>query len=668
MLEKDPKLRYQSASDLHVDLERLRRDWGHARSLATVRPTTSSVADAPSVGEAASDSGSSDTQIAVGLLRRHKLGAAGALLAVGAAAGLAIWFGGTLGPPALEQEDQLIVTDFVNTTGDEDFDGALKAALIVKLEESPYLNVVPETSVQETLGLMERPPDTRITPTLGREICQRQGVKAMMQGEIASLGSRYLVTLNAENCQTGESLARQQAQADTKEDVLDALDSAATRMRRSLGESLASIEASDTPLSRATTPSLEALRAYDSAQRSNLLQKYEEAISFGLRAIELDPNFASAHLSVSTNYGNLGETEAARKHAQSAFELRERASERERFDIVENYYWSVTMDIDKAIETLEMAVQSYPREGYWNNLAIDYRTVGRHEEALKACLESIRLERTALYLNNAATTYSILGKGPEGKALLEKAIAEGVETVNIHRTLYRIAFLEGDLDDMAEHAAWVEQHPGAIGMLRIRRQEAARLGKLGESRKIFEELVDTLRREGRTTAAAGELLYQAGIEATLGKRDSVSTYVRRAEDLGVAFDSRVDIALALAAAGEVAETEQVMAELEEEFPDATLLSGLHLPTARAMLALKQGELEAALEVLRPTRIRSYPGLEPFSILHPLSGLGLARAKALSGNETAARRHYQDFLALWKEADLDIPIFQEAKAEYERLSE
>ena len=389
-LEKDPKLRYQSAGDFRADLERLRRDAGQARSL---------VSNVPSGPRAATlDTASSDSQIAIGLVHRHKLVAAAGLVVVAVVVGLGIWFGGSLGTPALAQEDEMLVADFVNTTGDADFDGALKAALTVKLEESPYINVVPETAIQETLAFMERPPETRITPTLAREICQRQSVKAMMLGEISALGSRYLVTLNAENCQTGESLARQQAEANSKEEVLDALDTAAAGIRRSLGESLASIEATDTPLDQATTSSLEALRAFHSARSSNSAQKYSEAIAFGLRAIELDPNFASAHYVVSIGYGNQNEVEQSRQYARSAYELRDRASERERFGILENYYWSVTMELDKAIETLEMAVQSYPRGSYWNNLGVDYRQAGRHEEALRAFLEAQNRERRSASL------------------------------------------------------------------------------------------------------------------------------------------------------------------------------------------------------------------------------------------------------------------------------
>jgi serine/threonine protein kinase/tetratricopeptide (TPR) repeat protein len=694
-LEKDPKLRYQSASELRVDLERLRRDSG--RSVSVAAPSS-----APVIPETDSPVfGSSDTQIAFGLLRRHKILTSVLALSLVAVTMVAVWIVGSPETPTLDRRDEILVADFVNTTGDTDFDGALKTGLVVKLEESPYLNVVPETAVRQTLAFMERPAETRITPTVGREICQRRGVKAMLLGEIARLGSRYVVTLNTENCATGESLARQQAQSDSKEAVLDALDDVVTRIRRDLGESLASIEGTDTRLRQATTASLEALKAYHNAQEANSRQDYSEAVTFGLRAIELDPNFATAHYFVSINYGNLRELELARSYARKAFELRERASERERFNIDENYYFLVTGEVDKAIDTLEMAIKSYPRRGNWNNYGVDLMLIGRHEESLEAFLEAMRLSPIALYLNNAARAYRRLGRIPEAKALLEKAVSDGTESLPIHRELYTIAFLENDVAGMAREAEWVERHAEGIGMLGIRRQEAAFRGEIQECRRLLEELTSALRQQDRTESATIEISLQALFEAVLGHEEMAREYVRHTMELDPGEDARMVVALALAAMNDAAGAEPLLTSLDSELPRATFVQGLVIPIARARLAMGRGDAEAALAALRPaqryelswryglsavyTRGRALLALErgeeasvafekvlehreiqPYSILVPLARLGLARARAISGDQAAARKHYQDFLADWKDADPDLPILRQAKTEYEGL--
>ena len=699
-LEKDPKLRYHSADDMAVDLQRLRRDSAQSASVTSALPAKAPAASVDPEPAPLLDSDSSDTQMVFGLVKRHKWVAGAGVLALATLLVVAFWSGDSLSAPALTEEDEVLVTDFVNTTGEEIFDGALKAALTVKLEESPYINVVADTLIQETLRFMERPPETRVTPAIGRQICQRRNVKAMMTGEITRLGSRYLVTLNAENCLTGESLAREQGQADSQESVLDALDEAVAGIRSSLGESLASIERTSTPLRQATTSSLEALRALNDAGKSTGRQRDREAVSFSLRAIELDPSFASAHYLASINYGNLRELEAEEEYARSAFELRDRASELERLQIQENYYWSVTKELDRAIQTLEMAVQNYPREaGFWLNLGVDYETSGRHEDALQATLEAVRLRpASVISRNNLADTYQTLGRFAEARATLEQVLRDGSELTYVR--LYQLAFLEGDRAAMDAH---LQNLTGIEGHW-IRVEEARYFGRIGEARQNLEDLVLIAEGQQRLERAAEEISQQGRIEALVGNRDQGLAYVRRALEAGqagvIALHNAADT---FAVAGRIQEAEELAGEVSDRFPAASIWHSLRLPVIRANLELQRGNAESALQLLRPGRrfqlvieggasylytqgqvllaldrgqeaagefqkILEHPGIWPFAVESALAHLGLARAAVLTGDKGAARRHYQDFLALWKDADPDIPILLEAKTEYEAVRE
>ncbi len=702
-LEKNPKLRYQSAADLHAELERLRRNSDLSASLVAAQREPTSEAEPISGEEADSISDSSDTQIFIGLLRRHRLVAGVGLLLVVALISIGIWFFGPKTAPVLTEEDEILITDFVNTTGDEVFDGALKTALRVKLDESPYLNIVSDTQIQETLAYMERPPTTRITQAIGREICQRRNNKAVMIGEIAQLGGTYLITLNAENCQTGESVAREQTEASSKESVLGALDSAASSMRRKLGETLASIEKTNTPLEQATTSSLEALKLVNQAGEMNGLQRYSEAVAFARRAVELDPNFSNAHSSLATFHWNQRDYGRAREHAQRAFELRDRASEYERLDIEENYHTSVTEDLAKKIETLEMATRMYPNDGgFWNNLANAYAHSGQREKALQTQLVAVDLGRAPLVLNNLANRYQDMGHISEAKALLEGAISQGLEGEGMHQTLYRIAFLERDKAAMNHHASWLEKHPGGPGIFAIRIDEATFYGRFQEFRQLLEDWVGTLQQWGRGDAAATTLVYEAWVEALVGNRGQALRYVDQAMEMEQAsYMVRRIAAWSLAAAGDFERAKRFAEDVSQELPESTLWNRRGLPGVQAIIELGRGAPEDAFRLLRSVseldlmtppgaasvfmRGRTLLALErgeeasadfqmiiddpatgAISVHRPLSHLGLARAKVLMGNEAGARKSYEDFLGIWKNADPDIPILQEAKAEYEKL--
>ncbi len=702
-LEKDRTLRYQSAADLRADLQRLKRDTDSDKSAAVSAATPLATAAAPpSTAPVAAADSSSDTRIVVGVLKRHKAGVAVALTTVALLLAAAV-FWQFRSAQALTESDFILLTDFVNTTGDSDFDGSLKTALTVKLEESPYLNIVPESRVRETLRQMARPPGERVTPTIGREVCQRQDVKAMLAGEISQLGGTYLLTLTASNCATGEILAREQREANAKEEVLGALGRASSAMRGRLGESLASIEKLDTPLVDATTSSLGALKAYRLGVQRNQERRPTEAIPFLERAIELDPNFATAHKFLSIVYSNLGEQERAKTYGQLAYELRDRATEKERFGIEENYFWSVTGEVQKAADTLEMATQTYPRVAeYWNDLGIDYMVLGQLEKSLENHLEAVRVTPgSPLYLVNVIFRYRQLHRLAEARAIAQKMIAEGMDSADVHRHLYLISFLEGSTEAMERHAANVEEYSDPEGMTLIRARQAGYEGKLGRSLELFERVAVVLQGQGRDESARdtqGEAATIASFLGRTGVARRLALEIAASESAGVG--SRLRAAWALANTGNLERAEQIAQGVAEDFPKSDTLNRRSLAILRAAIELQRGNPGRAIELLQPCEpyelfgggqfcnllrgngyveldkgaqasaefqeILDHNSTAPFAIVQPLARLGLARAKALAGDDAGARRAYQDFLALWKDADPDIPILQEAQAEYAKL--
>ncbi len=682
-LEKEPEDRYQSAKEVEVDLRRLKRDTDSGRA---------AVAGAGGLRAATKK-------------RWKVLAPAAALVAVLAGAASFFYFQRA---QALTESDHILLADWVNHTGDPIFEGTLKTALAVKLEESPFLNIVSEQRVHETLELMDRTHEERITTTVGREICQRMNVKAMMTGEIAQLGSNYVVTLTAANCASGDTLAREQVQAGTKEDVLKALGHASSTMRRKLGESLASIEKLDTSLMRATTSSLEALKAFTLGREWTWKRQRKKAIPFYQRAIEFDPNFALAYRSLAVVYNNRRERNTARTHFTKAFELRERASEPERLKITAAYYARVTGEIERAIETLEVLRQTYPRDGRpWNNLGSFYEDTGQREKALENFREAVRRSPrpggSVLTLNNLARTYRALGRYAEARATLEQMVAKGMETASVHRSLYTIAFLEGDTAAMRRHAEWVENHRGAVGMDVIRANEAVYYGRIQERQRRRRARAENVRQQGRVELAANYVADMARDEARFGDHRRARKLAEEALALPAAGQvTRLYAAYSFALTGDLKRAEELAAGLEKEHPKNLLLNRRDIPNLRARIALERGQPEAALELLRPaapyeqtssglwavhTRAQAYlklgkgseaaaefqkildnRGITPNAFYHALAHLGLGRAKVLTGDEAAARKHYQDFLALWKDADPAIPILLEAKAEYAKLQE
>ncbi len=694
-IEKDRKLRYQSAADLRADLQRLKRDTDSGR-------TASVTAAAPSWQSSAATSAASAAAAPTTTLRgaRSRKG-----LWLGAAAGvLVIAIAGALfysrQASALTESDFILLTDFTNTTGDAVFDGTLKQALAVKLQESPFLNVVSDQRVQDTLRFMGRPVDERVTPTIGREICQRQSVKAMMTGEIASLGSSYVVSLNALNCATGDSLARVQAQADSKEEVLKALGRAATSIRSDLGETLATVEKFNAPIEEATTSSLEALKAYTLGDEHRERGRELESLPFFRRATELDPNFAMAYARLGAAHSNFGDRKQAAEYLLKAHDLRDRVSERERLYIQSHYYRNVTGEVEKAIETYELWKRTYPRDFTpRNNLAVSYSETGQFEKALAEAQEALRLRPDSAFpYNNVASVYMALNRFDEAKAIHEQALARNIDSIAVRETLFQVAYFRGDEAEMQRQLDALKGKPEEIVIGGFRGGILALAGRWREAKQSFVGSIDGVERLG-LKSIVGDMHAGIAIDSALfGVCSDVRTHAESARVKSRSANTALNSATALALCGDLSRAQALVDEVARENPTNTMMNRVHVPGVQAVIELKRGNFQKAVDLLEPglsfeaahppitfVRGQAYLGLRDgekaaaqfqrilnsrgtagMTTLYPLSRLGLARAKALAGDAAGARTVYQDFLAAWKDADPDLPVLKEAKAEYAKL--
>jgi eukaryotic-like serine/threonine-protein kinase len=711
-MEKDRTLRYQSAADLRADLARLRRASDSGRtaisqpaSAATTpsgRAAVATEAGPSPVSGPASGSGVTSGVAPAPATRagrwRRALVPAG--LAIALAGVIGVWQ--FRGAQALGEADLILLTDFVNTTGDPVFEGTLKRALAVRLEESPFLNVVPESRVQETLRFMNRPAEERITIALGREICQRQGVKAMMTGEIAAIGSTYVVGLGALACETGDTLAREQAEAESKETVLRALGQAADRMRRRLGESLATVQALSTPLDQATTRSLEALRAFSLGDEQRARGGEADTIPFYRRAIELDPEFALAHARLGVIYGNIMEGALASEHRRRAFELQDRVSERERLYITAHYYSRDGHDPERTRQTYEVWKQTYPRDATpRNNLAVQYSELGQHERALPEYLEALQLDPDhELYYSNAANTYRILERFDETEALLRRQLERFGPTVRYHLNAFKLAFLRRDASAMAEHVAALTGTPGEPILRRDQALAATIQGRLGEAREWNRQSVEMLDRRGQREGAATGIALEALWEADFGNHARARRRAADALDLAPGFIVQIIAGRALATAGAADQAAALADQLAPHVPPFGPPAFARV-NVLARIMLQRGDGPQAIDLLRPfagsdmvegpgpgsiytrgqaylaagdttravaefRRLTDHPGFDPLAWEHPLARLGLARAYARAGDTTAARRAYREVLEIWKDADEGVPVIERARQEYGRL--
>jgi eukaryotic-like serine/threonine-protein kinase len=681
-LEKDRKLRYQNAADIRTDLQRLKRDSDSGRAAVA----NAQVGPMPGV-------------------KSNRFQWATAIGATIVVVGVAVvgWLFYSHKAHALTEKDTIVLADFSNTTGDSVFDDTLRQGLSIQLEQSPFLSLVSDQRVQQTLRLMGKPPGARLTPEIAHELCQRTESAAVLDGSIARLGSQYVLGLKAVNCRTGDSLAQEQATADGKERVLKALGEAAAKLREKLGESLVTVQKLDTPIEQASTPSLEALQAYSLGK---LVEKgdYAAAVPLFQRAIRLDPNFAMAYASLGVDYSNLGETRLASENTEKAYELREGVSERERLTIESLYHHLVTGDLEKARQTYELWAQTYPRDGVPpNNLGEIFTYLGQYDKALAEYREAFRLDpKSGASYANLVAPYLCLNRLQEARATADEAQAKQLDSSDLHINLYLLAFLQKDPAGMAEQVAWSAGKPGVEDVLLGNEADTtAFYGQLRNARGFSDRAVASAERAGEKEAAAG---YGAGTalrEALFGDAAKARQSATAALGLSTGRDVQYRGALALAFAGDAARAQALADDLAKRFPEDTVVQFNYLPTIHAQLALDRNQASKAIETLRaatPYELGQGGGLYPVYVraeaylaahrgseaatefqkildqrgvvlngpIGALAHLGLARAHSMQGDIAKARAAYKDFFALWKDADPDIPILVAAKAEYAKL--
>jgi serine/threonine protein kinase len=715
-LEKDRNLRYQVAAEMRADLQRLKRDTESGRAFAASsgrepvaqQSGSQHTSPEPSLAsgsvDARSTSSTSTKALEVAIGRHRSLWK---IAIPGAAFVAALLIAGLFysrKSQKLTEKDTVLLSDFVNTTGDPVFDGTLKQALAVQLEQSPFLNIFPQERVRDTLRYMGRSSDERLTPDLAQQVCQRESIKAALNGSIATIGSQYVVGVDAINCQTGDTLAREQVEVNSKEQVLGAVGRAASKLRGKLGESLASIQKYDAKVEEATTSSLEALKAFSLGEAERDKGSEYTAIPFYKHAIELDPNFAVAYARLGQVYNNTGQSALAIENTKQAFERRERASEVEKLYISTHYYENVTGEWDKAIEAYQLWKRTYPRDSTpTNNLGVAYNVyLGKFDQGLAEALETMRLDP------NSAFSYGLLGDSyfglnriAEAKAVRRKQVALKLDSVSAHRDLYVMAFLERDASGMQHEADWAKGKTNEFEMLETVAEAAAFSGKLQKSRDVYQQAIESARQGNFEENAAGIAARRAVMEALVGNEKQSRAAASEALAIDRSRATMFFAGFAQATAGDTRQAAAIVDELSKRFPGDTLVKDVWVPTIRSEIEVRGGNPGKAIELLEVAspyeagfaarRVPNYarglaylkagqgkeaaaefqkilgnPGICGTAPSCALSHLQLARARALSGDSASARTAYQDFLALWKDADLDIPILKEAKAEYAKL--
>jgi eukaryotic-like serine/threonine-protein kinase len=660
LLEKDRELRYASAAELRDDLERL-----HTGTSPVARR------------------------------RRNPLllyGISAVAVLTLAAGGLFFWRQHTQAK-TLTDKDVLVLADFANTTGDPVFDGTLRQGLAFQLEQSPFLKIMDDEQVQQALRLMSLPPGARITNEIAHDICVRDGAAATIDGAIASLGKSYVVTLQAITCQGGATLAREQIQVDDKEHVLNAVGTAATAMRARLGESRSSIQKLNRPLEQATTASLEALQNYTAGLAELGQGRFLAAVPLLERAVGIDPNFAMAYAYLAIAYYNAGDLGREREYNRKALALSDRLSEYER-DIIAAYHYESTGELDKAIDAYRLGIKNYPRAwGFHNNLSVVYIDLGQFEEGLKEGLAAAQLQPNAEPpYRRQLDAYMCLDRLDEARKLAERVRIQGIDGARIHQRFLEMAYIEGDQAAVARETVWYAGKPEEYLSFGLQAANLNVLGQRRESSKLYKQAAQTALRRGLRYVAAGFDEADARAEALSGNCRTVRHLGRPA--------------LALAMCGETAQAERLAGETSKLFPNGTLWNAVQLPEIRAAIELQRDQPAKAVELLASVSPyeRAYPeavylrglaylrlrkGVEAAAEfhkildhkgaswgstwLHPnwglyysISYLGLARGSALAGETAKARNAFQDFFALWKDADPGLPVLIEARKEYAAL--
>jgi eukaryotic-like serine/threonine-protein kinase len=757
-LEKDRRMRYQHAAEMRTDLARLKRDTGSSRVSATAMLTQSSGANtvansgggvsgtvvqstsgsgpvavatpasgtsaAPAAtgstltatsGIAASSAAVTSGAVAVATTHPTASAAGGATLAAsknrwpliaGAAVILAVLAGGgyffTHRAPKLAGQGSIVLADFTNTTGDGVFDGALRQGLASQLAQSPFLHILSEREMQSALQYMGQPPTTRVTNELARQVCLRTQSAAVIEGSIAQIGNTYSLILNAVNCASGATVATVSTEAPDKDHVLGALGKAAEDIRGKLGESLASVQKYNTPISQATTSSLDALKAYSLGMQARANKGEEASVPFFNQAISLDPNFAMAYATLGQVEMNQGEPTLSAQYTRRAYDLRDRASEAEKFYIDTHYFENVNRDEEKAEQAYELWTQTYPRDGIpLNNLGVLHQMLGEWDKALELGRQALKTgEPESIYYTQVATSYVALGRYDEAKAIIKEANDRKLDVPLFHRALYYVAFAQNDTSAMQHELATLSAASPEMSAVALEMdgESQAYAGRMTKARELFKRSVEAYESLGKKESAATALVTQARIEAEIGD----AAAAKRDATAALALDSSIGIkgraAFAFARAGETAKAQALADEVAKAFPTGTLVNKFELPTIRAVIELDRNNPAKALELLQPVepydlsitrgmtsayergqanlalhkgpeaaadfqKVIDHPGIVQMAITGALSRLGLARAYRVEGDTAKARTAYQDFFALWKDAEPDIPILKEAKAEY-----
>jgi eukaryotic-like serine/threonine-protein kinase len=719
-LEKDRELRYQSAKEMRSELQRLKRDTetGRVRAAssgrvaaaqesgtqaAAAQPISPSSGSTPAVAASPSSQAvrlADDQTAEKKSLWRFLLPAAVVVVAL---VGGGLYFYRSHQTEPLTEKDTLILADFTNTTGDSVFDGTLRQGLSAQLEQSPFLNLLSDQQIAKTLALMAQPKDARLTGELAREVCQRTASAATIEGSVASLGSEYVLGLKAVNCHNGDLLANEQVTANSKEQVLKVLGEAAAKIRAKLGESLTSVQKYDAPAESVTTPSLEALQAYTlGVQALTVKNDATAALPLFQRAVSLDPNFAMAYARLGTSYSNLYQASRASENQHKAYELRDRVSEREKFYVTSHYEQQNLGNLEAARKEYALWAQTYPRDFVpIGNLGVIYGQLGEYDQDLLANQQSFKLNPgSGLAYANLVATYLQLYRLDEAKATAQQAQAQHLDSPKIHVSLYQVDFLQHDAAGMEREAATLMGKPGFEDLMLFNEsQTAGYAGQFAKRRELMRRAVDSaIRADEKETAAE----YQAGTaahEAMVGNAAFAKQQVQAALALSNGRDVEAYSAIVLALAGDSVQATRLADDLAKRFPEDTIVQSEFLPMIHGAAALQGGNAAKAIEALAdaapyelgqalwPAYIRAeaylklaqgnaaiaelqkildHPGVIQNDLVGALAHLGLARAYVLCGDTAKARTAYQDFLALWKDADPDIPLLKQAKAEYAKL--
>jgi len=686
-IEKGKEQRYQSAAELRSDLQVLKRGFESGHTQSSLLLATAGMKRAP-------------------WSKRKKWAVPAIAAAIIVLLALGGWLNDTRRAHALSETDTVVLADFTNKTGDVVFDDALRQGLAVQLEQSPFLSLVSDQQARQTLQLMGKPQDAKLTPEIARELCERMASKAYIGGTISNLGTQYVLGINAVNCQNGDMLAQEQATADSKEHVLTALGEASTKLRAKLGESLKTVHKLATPIEQATTPSIEALQAYSVGRNTLLVQgNYAAAVTFFQRAIQLDPNLAMAYASLGTTYHNLGEKELAAENTRRAFELRAKVSEREKFYIESHYYDFVTGDLGKARQTYELWAQTYPRDSVPpNNLGNLYQNVGQYEKALSEYKTTQRLApNDAVTYSNLIMVLVNLNRVKEARAAVADTEARKIDSAGIRFAMYQLAFLQSDDAAMAQQASWAADRPGDDAvMLYYQADTAAYFGRLNKARDLSKQAITAAERAGRRERAAGCEAAAGLREALFGNGAEARQYATNALKASNGKDVQFIASLALAMVGDRDRAIEFTDSLKSRFPDDSIVKFNYLPTIYAQIALNDGNPSRAIEFLNvaspyelglaattnystamyPVYIRgqallathdavaaagefqkilNWQGVACNEPIGALAVLGLARARAMSGDIAEARSAYKTFLSLWKNADAG-PLLSAVQAE------